>query len=89
MLDADTIFERRPDERGQTVLKVISRRGASDILFSLEIAPLRGFSQLMFETKLNLGILDRHLKALRQLNVVEKNGDIRTHIERKTARGSS
>lgn len=74
MIDVDTLFERRPGEEGQRVLKVISRSGMSNILFSLERASLR-FSQLMFETKLNPGILDRHLKALMQLNIVEKNGD--------------
>ena len=73
-MDVDTLFGRRPDEEGQKVLKVISRSGMSNILFSLEKAPLR-FSQLMFETKLNPGILDRHLKALMQLNIVEKNSD--------------
>jgi len=74
MLDVDSLFDKRLDEGSQKVLKVISRSGMSNILFSLEKAPLR-FSQLMFETKLNPGILDRHLKALMQLNIVEKNSD--------------
>lgn len=74
MIDIDTLFERKPDGRSQEVLKVISRSGVSNILFSLERAPLR-FSQLMFETKLNPGILDRHLKALKQVNIVEKKMD--------------
>lgn len=46
----------------------------SSILFSLDRKPLR-FSQLMFETKLNPGILDRHLKALMQLRVIDKTAD--------------
>lgn len=74
MIDVDALFERKPDEGSQKILKVISRSGMSNILFSLERTPLR-FSQLMFETKLNPGILDRHLKALMQLNIVEKSGD--------------
>ncbi len=74
MINIDTLFEKKPDVKSQKVLKVISRNGVSDILFSLEKSPLR-FSQLMFETKLNPGILDRHLKALKQLNIVEKKMD--------------
>lgn len=74
MIDIDTLFGRKPSGETQRVLKVISRSGMSDILFSLEKSPLR-FSQLMFETKLNPGILDRHLKALMQLNLVQKNSD--------------
>ncbi|WP_202318810.1 helix-turn-helix domain-containing protein [Archaeoglobus neptunius] len=74
MIDVEALFERRPDGEGQKILKVISRSGMSNILFSLDKAPLR-FSQLMFETKLNPGILDRHLKALMQLNIVDKNSD--------------
>jgi len=74
MMDAASLFEERLDDRRQKILKVISRSGMSNILFSLEKSPLR-FSQLMFETKLNPGILDRHLKALIQLNIIEKNTD--------------
>ncbi len=58
----------------QKILKVISRNGVSSILFKLERNPMR-FSQLMFETKLNPGILNRHLKSLMDLNVVEKKSD--------------
>jgi len=75
VIDPATLFERRPDERSQTVLKVLSRSGVSNILFSLEKTPLR-FSQLMFETRLNPCILDRHLKALMQLEIIEKSDDI-------------
>lgn len=73
-MDVDVLFERKPDGESEKVLKVISRSGMSNILFSLDRKPLR-FSQLMFETKLNPGILDRHLKALMQLRIVEKNSD--------------
>lgn len=58
----------------QKILKVIARSGVSDILFSLDKSPKR-FSQLMFETKINPGILDRHLKALVDLKIVEKNSE--------------
>ena len=73
-MDVDVLFGRKPDGESEKVLKVISRSGMSNILFSLDRKPLR-FSQLMFETKLNPGILDRHLKALMQLRIVEKNSD--------------
>ncbi len=73
MFEIEKLFEPRFEEH-QKVLKVISRNGVSNILFSLERKPQR-FSQLMFETKLNPGILDRHLKALMQLRIVEKNSD--------------
>ncbi|WP_290597947.1 MULTISPECIES: ArsR family transcriptional regulator [unclassified Archaeoglobus] len=53
------------------VLKVIARKGVSDILYSLERSPKR-FSQLMFDTQLNPSILDRHLKALIQLDLITK-----------------
>lgn len=73
VLDAEQLF-KKDDERKHELLKTISRNGVSDILFSLEKSPLR-FSQLMFETKLNPGILNRHLKALQQLKLVEKVED--------------
>lgn len=73
-MNVDTLFTRVPTERDQELLKVVSRSGVGDILFSLNRAPLR-FSQLVFETRLNPGILNRHLKALMRLNIVEKNGD--------------
>ncbi len=62
-------------EDNQKILKVVSRNGVSDILFSLGKGPKR-FSQLMFDTHLNPGILDRHLKALMQLNIVEKRSEV-------------
>jgi DNA-binding HxlR family transcriptional regulator len=61
------------DIRGK-ILKVISRSGVSEILFSLNEKPKR-FSELMFETHLNPGILDRHLKALMEYEIVEKESD--------------
>ncbi len=53
------------------ILKVLSRNGVSDILFSLEESPKR-FSQLMFEARLNPGVLDRHLKVLMGFELVVK-----------------
>lgn len=53
------------------VLKIIGRKGMSDILYCLESEPKR-FSQLMFETRLNPSILDRHLKVLVKLGLVVK-----------------
>jgi len=74
MLNVESLFEKKPNGESEKVLKVISRSGMSSILFSLDRKPLR-FSQLMFETKLNPGILDRHLKALMQLRVIDKTAD--------------
>ncbi len=65
------------DEAGEEtgkVLKVIARSGVSSILFRLYEKPKR-FSELMFETHLNPGILDRHLKALIDCSLVEKGDD--------------
>jgi DNA-binding HxlR family transcriptional regulator len=66
----DPYKDRRP-EKLEVLLKTISRSGVSDVLFSLDRGSKR-FSQLMFETKLNPGIIDRHLKALLELGVAEK-----------------
>nr|WP_276627482.1 ArsR family transcriptional regulator [Archaeoglobus fulgidus] len=47
------------------------RKGVSDILYSLSDGPKK-FSQLMFDTKLNPSILDRHLKVLLKVGLVIK-----------------
>ncbi len=72
VIDVKYLFE--PGMEHQKVLKVLSRSGVSSILFCLERSPKR-FSQLMFETRLNPGILDRHLKALMKLDIVAKVSD--------------
>jgi len=65
------VFEEdTPDKR--KLLKTISYSKTIDILFTLERRPRR-FTKLMFEAKLNPGALDRHLKALMELKIVEKN----------------
>ncbi len=56
------------------LLKVLSRNGVSSILLCLDKSPKR-FSQLMFDARLNPGVLNRHLKSLMQLNIVEKVSD--------------
>uniref|UniRef100_A0A7J2TJ99 Transcriptional regulator n=1 Tax=Archaeoglobus fulgidus TaxID=2234 RepID=A0A7J2TJ99_ARCFL len=62
------------EEEVREFLKVISRKGVAQILKSLRNDPKK-FSQLMFETKLNPSILDRHLKALMKLGVIKKDGE--------------
>jgi len=62
------------------ILKVISKKGVSDILFCLSKEQKR-FSQIMFETRLNSGVLGRHLKELRSLGIVTKNGEYYTLSE--------
>ncbi|MCS7130804.1 MAG: ArsR family transcriptional regulator [Archaeoglobaceae archaeon] len=74
MISVEELFGVKVNVDQQKFLKVISRNGVSDILFSLERGPQR-FSQLMFETKLNPGILDRHLKALLEFNLIIKNSE--------------
>jgi len=56
------------------VLKIIGRKGMSDILYCLGNEPKR-FSQIMFETKLNPSILDRHLKVLLKFGLVVKENN--------------
>lgn len=58
-------------ERITKTLKMLARSGVCDVISSLKPGP-RGFSQLMFETKLNPGMLSRHLKTLTEHAVVEK-----------------
>ena len=58
-------------ETFQKLLKVVARNGAPAILFSLNKGEMQ-FSHLMFETRLNPGVLNRHLKALMELGIVER-----------------
>ncbi|WP_330999821.1 helix-turn-helix domain-containing protein [Archaeoglobus neptunius] len=65
---------RNTEPSVKDVLKFIGRKGMSDILYCLEKEPKR-FSQIMFETKLNPSILDRHLKVLLKFGLVVKDGN--------------
>ena len=56
----------------EEILKVLSKSGVYTILSALNKKSMR-FSQLMFKTRLNPGVLDRHLKSLIKLEIVEKN----------------
>ncbi|MEM1579095.1 MAG: ArsR family transcriptional regulator [Archaeoglobaceae archaeon] len=67
-------FSDRKKEETREILKLISKRGVSSILRILRENPRR-FSQIMFETKLNPSILDRHLKALIKAGLVVKDGE--------------
>ena len=53
-------------------LKIVSRKGVYEILQAMKHEGKK-FSELMFITKLNPGILDRHLKALMNSKLVEKD----------------
>ncbi|MBO8179819.1 MAG: helix-turn-helix transcriptional regulator [Archaeoglobus sp.] len=55
----------------EEALKVISRSGVNFVILSLEDGPKK-FSQIMAETNLNPGIVDRSLKALMELGLVSK-----------------
>lgn len=59
-------------DAAQKLLKTISRTGMLEILLSLKERPKR-FSEIMFDTQLNPGILDRHLKALLSIKLVVKD----------------
>jgi len=61
----------RFEERYERILKIISRNGVCLILFYLHEHPMK-FSDLMFTTKLNPGVVDRHLKSLMKLNIIER-----------------
>jgi len=67
-----TTFETRWGEKQAEILKVISRNGVVPLLLNIEKSP-KSFSQLMFETHLNPSILNRHLKSLISLQIVEKS----------------
>ncbi|MFO7966210.1 MAG: ArsR family transcriptional regulator [Archaeoglobaceae archaeon] len=58
-------------ERHEKILKIISRNGICPILFTLDSKPMK-FSELMFETRLNPGVVDRHLKSLSDMGIVER-----------------
>jgi len=58
-------------DRHEKLLKIISRNGICPILFTLERQPMK-FSELMFETRLNPGVVDRHLKILTELGVIKR-----------------
>lgn len=70
----DRVRAIKSEEEIREVLKVISRRGVGEILKSIRNEPKK-FSQIMFETKLNPSIIDRHLKALSKLGLVTKDGE--------------
>lgn len=65
------MFQLTNDETFQKLLKVVARNGAPAILFSLSKGEMQ-FSHLMFETRLNPGVLSRHLKALMEVGIVER-----------------
>ncbi|WP_230972464.1 winged helix-turn-helix domain-containing protein [Archaeoglobus neptunius] len=61
-------------EKLQKLLKVVSRNGLRDVLYTLHRHPYR-FTELVFETKINPRMLNKHLKALIDLNLVVKDTD--------------
>ena len=66
------MFQLTNHETFQKLLKVIARNGAPAILFSLSNKGEMQFSHLIFETRLNPSVLNRHLKALMELGIIEK-----------------
>ncbi len=64
-----------PNKFDVEILKIIARSGVKEILIELDRRPCR-FSELMFSTELNPGILNRHLKTLIKHDIVEKDGEL-------------
>jgi|Deesub1362B_J571_1020462.scaffolds.fasta_scaffold00683_14 DNA-binding HxlR family transcriptional regulator len=64
-------FELKKDH--EKYLKAISKNGLLPIFFILNEQPLN-FSKIMFEVKLNPGVVDRQLKTLIQYKLVERKG---------------
>ncbi len=56
------------------ILKTLSYVGTMDVLFTICKGKTK-FTDIMFETKLNPGILNRLLKALMSSDVLEKGTD--------------
>ncbi len=72
------------DKRQFEILKTLSYAGAMDVLFTVTKGKTK-FTDIMFETKLNPGILNRLLKALIASDILEKNAD-GYHLSDKGAR---
>ncbi len=66
------------------ILKTLSYAGAMDVLFTVTRGKTK-FTDIMFETKLNPGILNRLLKALMASDILEKDSD-GYHLSNKGAR---
>ncbi len=73
MIDRDKLFGKPSNQN--KILRTLARSGVPEILQSLKNGPKK-FSQLMFEAKLNPGVLDRNLKALIELEIITKNNNL-------------
>ncbi|HTX44040.1 MAG TPA: winged helix-turn-helix domain-containing protein [Methanocella sp.] len=62
------------EKREFEILKTLSYAGAMDVLFTVTKGKTK-FTDIMFETKLNPGILNRLLKALIASDILEKSVD--------------
>ncbi len=62
------------EKREFEILKTLSYAGAMDVLFSVTKGKTK-FTDIMFETKLNPGILNRLLKALIASDILEKDAE--------------
>ena len=62
------------EKREFDILKTLSYAGAMDVLFTVTKGKTK-FTDIMFETKLNPGILNRLLKALIASEILEKSAD--------------
>lgn len=62
------------EKREFEILKTLSYAGAMDVLFTITRGKSK-FTDIMFETKLNPGILNRLLKALITADMLKKDSD--------------
>ncbi len=63
------------ESNDEEALKVISKSGLFPILKSLDETPQK-FSELMFNTRLNPGVVDRHLKLLSEHGIIQRDDNI-------------
>ena len=68
----NTFLVSNENGNAEKILKIISRNGMTSILRILKRDPQR-FSQLMFKTRLNPGVLNRHLKSLMHYEIIIKD----------------
>ncbi len=71
------------EKREFEILKTLSYAGSMDVLFTVTKGKTK-FTDIMFETKLNPGILNRLLKALISSDILEKDAD-GYHLTKKGA----
>lgn len=84
MIETSELFVELED-RHHECLKIVSKNGMCSIILALRDRPLK-FTELVFEARLNSGVLAKNLKTLTESGIVtkdEKNNYTITEIGRK------